>query len=90
MRGTRDFGYLPATLAFLLLSVRLAEPNGFLLSMGGGGGEGAHVDIFVREVKEPVTLLAPGGKFPAGREAGGIGVARNPSFPSRKESKSAR
>lgn len=31
-------------------------------------------------VKEPVTLLAPGAKFPEGQEAGGAGVARNPSF----------
>jgi hypothetical protein len=31
-------------------------------------------------VKEPVTLLAPGAKFPEGQEAGGTGVATNPSF----------
>jgi len=31
-------------------------------------------------VKEPVILLAPGAKFPEGQEAGGAGVARNPSF----------
>lgn len=31
-------------------------------------------------VKEPVTLLAPGVEFPEGQEAGGAGVARNPSF----------
>jgi hypothetical protein len=36
-------------------------------------------------VNEPVFLLAPGAKFPEGREAGGAGVARNPSFPSSKE-----
>jgi hypothetical protein len=178
MRRTRVFGYLLATLAFLLLSVRLAEPDGLLLSMGGGGGEGGHVDIFIKELtvsplnaragdviridmrwvywgaisnrdyettkaeirangtvvasipfvygygaslgdeyahswfwdtrgfppgkygirgevflwrdatpydnflalKEPVILLAPGAEFPGGREAGGAGVVRNPSF----------
>ena len=32
-------------------------------------------------LKEPVTLLAPGAEFPKGQEAGGAGVARNPSFP---------
>jgi len=32
-------------------------------------------------VKEPVILLAPGEKFPEGQEAGGTGVARNPSYP---------
>jgi hypothetical protein len=31
-------------------------------------------------VKEPMILLAPGAKFPEGQEAGGSGVARNPSF----------
>lgn len=31
-------------------------------------------------VKEPVVLLAPGAEFPKGQEAGGAGVARNPSF----------
>jgi hypothetical protein len=36
-------------------------------------------------VKEPVVLLAPGAVFPRGQEAGGAGVARNPSFPSSKE-----
>jgi hypothetical protein len=36
-------------------------------------------------LKEPVTLLAPGAEFPKGQEAGGAGVARNPSFPWRKE-----
>jgi hypothetical protein len=36
-------------------------------------------------VKEPVILLASGAEFPEGQEAGGAGVARNPSFPSSKE-----
>lgn len=31
-------------------------------------------------VKEPVVLLAPGAEFRGGREAGGTGTARNPSF----------
>jgi hypothetical protein len=36
-------------------------------------------------LKEPVILLAPGGTFPGGQDAGGAGVARNPSFPWSKE-----
>jgi hypothetical protein len=36
-------------------------------------------------MKEPVTLLAPGAEYLKGREGGGTGVARNPSFPSSKE-----
>jgi hypothetical protein len=32
-------------------------------------------------LKEPVILLAPGAGFPDGQEAGGAGVARNPSWP---------
>ncbi len=32
-------------------------------------------------VKDPVILLAPGAEFPKGQEAGGVGVARNPSWP---------
>jgi len=36
-------------------------------------------------VKDPVILLAPGAKFPEGQEAGGTGVARNPSFPLSEE-----
>ncbi len=31
-------------------------------------------------VKEPVILRALGAEFPKGQEAGGTGVARNPSF----------
>jgi hypothetical protein len=36
-------------------------------------------------VKEPVILLAPGAEFPGGREAGGAGVARNPSWPKSRD-----
>lgn len=36
-------------------------------------------------LKEPVILMAPGADFPKGQEAGGSGIARNPSFPSGKE-----
>ena len=36
-------------------------------------------------VKEPVILLAPGAKFPEGQEAGGTGMARNPSWPLSKK-----
>jgi hypothetical protein len=36
-------------------------------------------------LKEPVILLAPGSEFPGGQEAGGEGVARNPSFPSSRK-----
>lgn len=36
-------------------------------------------------VKDPVILLAPGAKFPEGQEAGGTGVARNPSCPLSKK-----
>jgi len=32
-------------------------------------------------LKEPVILMAPGAEFPKGQEAGGAGVARNPSWP---------
>jgi len=179
MRSMRVCGYLLASLLFLLSFARRAESNKLLVSAGGNGGEGAHVDIFVKEVKvspvrahvgdviridmrwvywgdisnreyqstkaeikangkvvasspfvydysaslgeeyvqtylwdtrgfppgeyrirgevflwldatpydnflvvkEPVILLAPGAEFPKGQEAGGTGVARNPSWP---------
>jgi len=42
-------GYLLAPVFFLLLFARHAEANKLLLA-AGGGGEGAHVDIIVREV----------------------------------------
>jgi hypothetical protein len=178
MRRIQVSGYLLVPALFLLLVSRQAESNKLLVSAGGNGGEGAHVDIFVREVKvspvrahvgdviridmqwvywgdisnryyettkaeirangkvvasspfvydygaslgdeyvhtyfwdtrgflpgeyrirgevflwldatpydnflvvkEPVILLAPGAEFPEGQEAGGAGVARNPSF----------
>ena len=43
-------GYLLAPVLFLLLFARQAEANGMFAS-AGGGGEGAYVDIFVKEVK---------------------------------------
>jgi len=43
-------GYLLAPVLFLLLVARDTESNRLLVS-AGGGGEGAHVDIFVQEVK---------------------------------------
>jgi hypothetical protein len=43
-------GYLLVPVLFLLLVARQAESNK-LLVLAGGGGEGAHVDIFVKEVK---------------------------------------
>ena len=36
-------------------------------------------------VRDPVILLTPGAKYPGGLEAGGTGVARNPSFPLSEE-----
>ena len=36
-------------------------------------------------VKEPVILLAPGAEFSEGQEAGGAGVARNPSWPKSRD-----
>jgi len=42
-------GYLLAPVLFLLLVARPAESDRLLVS-AGGGGEGAHVDIVVREV----------------------------------------
>ncbi len=50
MRRIQVFGYLLAPVLFLLLVARHAESNKILVSEGGGG-EGAHVDIFVKEVK---------------------------------------
>ena len=43
-------GYLLAPTLFLLLVARQVESNWLLVSAGGNGGEGAHVDIFVKEV----------------------------------------
>jgi hypothetical protein len=43
-------GYLLAPVLFLLLFARTAEANSMLISTGGVG-EGAYVDIFVKEVK---------------------------------------
>ena len=43
-------GYLLVPVLFLLLVARPAESNK-LLVLAGGGAEGAHVDIFVKEVK---------------------------------------
>ena len=43
-------GYLLAPALFLLLVPRQVDSNRLLVSAGGNGGEGAHVDIIVREV----------------------------------------
>jgi hypothetical protein len=51
MRRIQVSGYLLVSALFLLLVSRQAESNKLLVSAGGDGGEGAHVDIFVKEVK---------------------------------------
>ena len=50
MRRIQVSGYLLAPTLFLLLVARQVESNWLLVSAGGNGGEGAHVDIFVKEV----------------------------------------
>ena len=50
MSRIRASGYPLASLLFLLLFARHAEANKLLLA-AGGGGDAAHADIFVKEVK---------------------------------------
>ena len=50
VRTIRVFGFLLAPALFLFLFARNAEANKLLLS-DAGGGDAAHADIFVKEVK---------------------------------------
>ena len=51
MSGIQAYRYLLVPALFLLLVARQADSRMVFASGGEGGGDGAHVDIFVKEVK---------------------------------------